>query len=144
MIKRTHVSSHVDFDFEMGDWNVMHRRLRERLAGCTEWVEFEGVSSTRKVLGGYGNVEDNLLQLPGGPYRALALRSFNPKTMLWSIWWLDDTRTLTLRRSGSRQVSEWSGDLLRRRPPRQAADTDTFSLVHERPLTPPMGTSILM
>jgi len=79
----------ADFDFAVGDWQVRHRRLRDRLVGCTEWVEFDGEMSTRKVLGGYGNVEDNLLHLPEGAYRALALRSFDPRTRQWSIWWLD-------------------------------------------------------
>jgi hypothetical protein len=78
-----------DFDFEVGDWTVRHRRLKERLAGCDEWIEFDGVSSTRKVLGGYGNVEDNRLELPEGTYRAIAIRSFDPKAKTWSIWWLD-------------------------------------------------------
>jgi hypothetical protein len=78
-----------DFDFAIGDWRVKHRRLRERLVGCTEWIEFDGEMSTRKVLGGYGNVEDNLLHLPEGPYRALALRSFDLHSKKWAIWWLD-------------------------------------------------------
>jgi hypothetical protein len=78
-----------DFDFAVGDWRVRHRRLRDRLAGCTEWVDFDGEMSTRKVLGGYGNVEDNLLHLPDESYRAVALRSFDPKSRQWSIWWLD-------------------------------------------------------
>lgn len=78
-----------DFDFALGDWQVRHRRLRERLVGCTEWVEFDGEMSTHAVLGGFGNVEDNLLHLPEGPYRALAIRSFDPHSRLWSIWWLD-------------------------------------------------------
>lgn len=79
----------TDFDFAVGDWRVRHRRLKERLAGCSEWIEFDGWMSTRKVLGGYGNVEDNLLQFPGGAYRAVALRSFDPASGTWSIWWLD-------------------------------------------------------
>lgn len=78
-----------DFDFVIGNWTVRHRRLAERLAGCTEWIDFEGTSRTRKILGGLGNVEDNFLDLPNGPYRAAALRSFNPATRQWSIWWLD-------------------------------------------------------
>jgi hypothetical protein len=78
-----------DFAFVVGDRRVRHRRLRVRLAGCTDWVEFEGEMATRPVLGGFGNVEDNLLQLPEGPYRAIALRSFNPGTGQWAIWWLD-------------------------------------------------------
>ena len=77
-----------DFDFAMGEWHVQHRRLRSRLSGCTEWVEFEGFSSTRKILGGYGNVEDNVLELPDGSYRAAALRSYDADKG-WSIWWLD-------------------------------------------------------
>ena len=50
---------------------------------------FEGLSSTQKTLGGFGNVEDNLLSLPGGAYRAVAVRSFDAKSNTWSIWWLD-------------------------------------------------------
>jgi hypothetical protein len=34
-------------------------------------------------------LEDNYLVLPEGPYRAVALRSFNSATQKWSIWWLD-------------------------------------------------------
>jgi hypothetical protein len=79
----------TDFDFEIGDWTVRHRRLRDRLVGCTEWEEFAGDSSTRHVLGGFGNVEDNLLHLPDGPYRAIAIRSFDAARRQWSIWWLD-------------------------------------------------------
>jgi hypothetical protein len=79
----------TDFAFAVGDWRVRHRRLRDRLAGCTEWVEFDGEMSTRPVLGGFGNVEDNLLHLPEGDYRALALRSYDPRARQWSIWWLD-------------------------------------------------------
>jgi hypothetical protein len=78
-----------DFDFAIGNWNVTHRRLKERLANCDEWIEFPGTSETRKVLGGHGNVEDNLLELPDGTYRAVALRSFNPVENAWAIWWLD-------------------------------------------------------
>lgn len=78
-----------DFAFALGDWRVAHRRLRERLAGCTEWDEFDGEMSTQPVLGGFGNVEDNLLHLPEGTYRAIALRSFNPQSRQWAIWWLD-------------------------------------------------------
>jgi hypothetical protein len=30
-----------DFDFLIGAWKVHHRRLKERLKGSTQWVEFE-------------------------------------------------------------------------------------------------------
>lgn len=78
-----------DFDFILGDWRVQHRRLNTRLAGGTEWTEFQGLSSTRQTLGGFGNVEDNLLHFPDGDVRAIAMRSYDPATQSWSIWWLD-------------------------------------------------------
>lgn len=78
-----------DFDFEIGNWVVKHRRRKERLKGCDEWEEFEGESSTRKILGGFGNLEDNLLHFPESSFRAIALRSYNAETKKWSIWWLD-------------------------------------------------------
>ncbi len=78
-----------DFDFEFGDWVVHHRRLNRRLCGCTDWTEFSGRSSTRPILGGDGNLEDNELDLPEGSYRAVALRSYDPAKRQWAIWWLD-------------------------------------------------------
>ena len=78
-----------DFDFEFGDWTVRHRRLKARLAGSDDWDEFVGTSSTRPVLGGHGNIEDNFVDFPGGAYRAIAIRAFRPEEGSWAIWWLD-------------------------------------------------------
>jgi hypothetical protein len=89
MALATLASAPTDFDFVLGDWSVRHRRLKQRLAGCTEWVEFDGEMSTRAVLGGFGNVEDNLLHFPEGDFRAIALRAYDPATSQWRIWWLD-------------------------------------------------------
>ena len=83
-----------DFDFLVGHWQVHHRRLKERLANNHEWIEFEGTSVLRKVMGGYGNFDDNVLEMPGGAYRAVGLRSFDPKSGQWSIWWLDSRTPL--------------------------------------------------
>jgi hypothetical protein len=77
------------FDFYMGKWHVRHRRLNERLAGSDEWQEFEGTSEAWPILGGAGNIDDNVLELPAGAYRAISIRSFDPQSNSWSIWWLD-------------------------------------------------------
>lgn len=77
-----------DFDFEIGDWRVRHRRLKARLCGCSDWEAFDGTADMRTILGGQGNVEDNRLHFPGGDIRAIALRSFDPETQSWAIWWL--------------------------------------------------------
>ena len=84
----THAAPH-DFDFLVGHWQVHHRRLKERLANNQEWIEFEGTSMLQKTMGGFGTFDDNVLDLPEGPYRAVTLRSFDPKSAQWSIWWLD-------------------------------------------------------
>lgn len=78
-----------DFDFLFGTWHVRHRRLQARLAGCKAWDEFDGRCEARAVLGGAGIMDDNVLELPGGAYRALTLRTFDPRASTWSIWWLD-------------------------------------------------------
>lgn len=39
-----------DFDFFIGTWSVAHRRLKERMVGCNEWIEFKGTSVARKML----------------------------------------------------------------------------------------------
>lgn len=78
-----------DFDFEFGSWRVKHRRLKERLVDCDEWEEFDGACETRPILGGNGNIEDNVIHIPSGTYRAIALRSYDPAQDSWAIWWLD-------------------------------------------------------
>lgn len=88
-IAALHPEAPTDFDFVYGRWQVSHRRLKERLAGCTEWEVFRGYSSAQRLLGGLGNVDDNVIELPAGHYRAASMRSYDPATREWSIWWLD-------------------------------------------------------
>ena len=78
-----------DFDFLVGSWRVHHKRLKERLANSHEWQEFEGTCTMRPLMNGYGNVDDNAIDLPGDNYRGIGLRSYDPKTGQWAIWWVD-------------------------------------------------------
>jgi Protein of unknown function (DUF1579) len=78
-----------DFDFLVGNWRVHHRKLKVRLANNHEWVEFEGTLSSQPLMGGYSNVDDLVLNVPGSPYRGVALRSFDTESQQWLIWWLD-------------------------------------------------------
>ncbi|MCS5717662.1 hypothetical protein N1027_05870 [Herbiconiux sp. CPCC 205763] len=86
----------TDFDFIIGDWAVKHQRLKERLNDSDEWEEFNGLTCTTKTLGGFGNLEDNLIEYPSGDSRAIAIRSYNSNTKQWSIWWLDGRDPSTL------------------------------------------------
>ncbi len=78
-----------DFDFLVGRWHVRHRRLKQRLIGCTEWECFGGTSELRLLMNGHGTIDDNVIELPAGTYRAVTLRSYDPASGQWAIWWLD-------------------------------------------------------
>jgi hypothetical protein len=74
----------ADFDPLVGTFTVAHRRLRQRLVGSDDWDHFNGTSTSHVILGGFGLVEDNVINLPGDSYRAIGLRSFDPTTGRWA------------------------------------------------------------
>ncbi len=85
------MSTPHDFDFLFGEpWRVRHRKLVERLVGCTDWIEFDGTLSAWPLLGGTANVDDNTFDMPDGMRRGVALRSFDVASSTWAIWWLGD------------------------------------------------------
>ncbi|MDB5709205.1 MAG: hypothetical protein JWL96_1275 [Sphingomonas bacterium] len=77
-----------DWDFLVGSWSVAHRRLKHRLAGNNDWERFTGTLVNWPLLGGMGNVGDNLMNFPAGAYRGIGLRAFDAKTGQWLSWWL--------------------------------------------------------
>jgi hypothetical protein len=75
-----------DFDFLRGEWRVRHRYLQ----GATrKWSQVDGTCSNRAFMLGRANVEEHWMNAPAGAYRALGLRSYDPMSELWAIWWLD-------------------------------------------------------
>ncbi|HMU10902.1 MAG TPA: hypothetical protein PKC54_12900 [Ferruginibacter sp.] len=84
-IKPSASSSQNDFDFLEGKWKVQNRMLN----GKNEWVEFEAELHMRKTLNGLGNVENYYSTFNGKPFEGMAVRLFNPKTRLWSVYWMD-------------------------------------------------------
>jgi hypothetical protein len=84
------------FDFLFGAWRVEHRKLKARLAGSSEWLEFGGTTVCQPTLGGFGNMDDNILDQPGGAYRAVTLRAYDAKEQVWRIWWLDSRVPVSL------------------------------------------------
>jgi hypothetical protein len=81
-----HDGSH-DFDFELGTYNTHLKRLAHRLAGSTEWVEFDGTSVTQKIWDGRSQIEQFEATSATGPIEGLTLRLYNPGTHLWSLYW---------------------------------------------------------
>jgi hypothetical protein len=76
-----------DFDFFMGTWQMKHYRLRERLTGCTDWEEFEGVCVARPLPGVLGNIDESIMHRDSGVLHGMTLRLFNPASQQWSLYW---------------------------------------------------------
>ena len=79
-----------NFDFLHGRWRVRHRKLRTRLKRASDWFEFPDTLGVNPILGGHGNVDENVLDDPAGRYLATSLRVFDPRAGTWSIYWVDE------------------------------------------------------
>ena len=90
IIKASPTSSAKDFDYLIGRWKLKNRKLKSRLTNCTEWVQFESKVEMYQILGGNGNIDKYTDTASGKPYEGIALRLFNSKTRLWSIYWADN------------------------------------------------------
>jgi hypothetical protein len=82
-------SSQNDFDFFVGKWQILNRKLKTRLDNCNEWIEFDATHDMHKILLGLGNTDNYLATFDGKPFEGRSLRLFNPATRLWSIYWAD-------------------------------------------------------
>lgn len=78
-----------DFNFFLGQWQVRHRRLKERLVGSTDWEEYSGTTSCHALLGGIANFNDSIVYRAGSVYRSLGLRAYDAATRTWTDWSLD-------------------------------------------------------
>jgi hypothetical protein len=82
-----------DFDFLVGTWRMQNRRLKERLKGSKEWIEFESTLEMRLLPGDLGNQDTFRTEFWPG-FVGVAFRIFNPATKLWSIYWVDNRRRI--------------------------------------------------
>lgn len=82
-------SSPHDFDFLAGKWTMHNKKLRTRLNNDTRWDEFESTDENfGTILNGIGNMDIYKSTVDGKPFEGLTLRLFNPKTKLWSLYWV--------------------------------------------------------
>lgn len=81
-----------DFDFFVGSWKIHNRRLRNPLTGSNTWVEFEGSSVNRKIWQGQANFDEDELADPSGHIQGTTFRLYDPKTHLWSEYWINSAQ----------------------------------------------------
>jgi len=68
-----------------------------RLVHSNDREEFGGTCNAQTLLGGLGNVDDNVINLPGAPWRTVTLRSAMrpPTSTTWETNW-----AMTFTRAG--------------------------------------------
>jgi hypothetical protein len=75
------------FDFEIGSWNIHLLRLKDRLAGSTTWVAFDGTTVTQPVWNGRADVEQFETNGSESHIEGMTLRLYNPQSRQWRIYW---------------------------------------------------------
>ena len=77
----------TDFDFLVGSWIVLNRRLVTRGVGCTEWDEFSATYRCQQYLDGVANVDEMLV--PSKGFSGMTLRTFDIAARRWAIYWIN-------------------------------------------------------
>lgn len=78
-----------NFDFLIGKWDVVNRRLKERLTNCDEWIEFSAAMETKSILNGLGTMDEMKSSHFGNNFVGLSIRILNPVLDEWTIYWAD-------------------------------------------------------
>lgn len=79
-----------DFDFFVGNWNGVNRRLKKRWVGSDDWDVFPGTLSCGSRLGGVVNL-DYEVNFPTKGWSGMTVRVFNLKKHQWFIYWINST-----------------------------------------------------
>jgi hypothetical protein len=74
-----------DFDFEIGIWKTHLSRCVHPLTGSKTWVDYDGITTVRKVWNGKANLVELEADGPAGHIEALSLRLYNPESHQWSL-----------------------------------------------------------
>ena len=75
-----------DFDFIFGRWKI---HMKRKLAATNTWTEFDGIGVYRKIWNGRANLNEFEADSPSGHIEGLTLRTYNPQTRQWSLYWVN-------------------------------------------------------
>ena len=76
-----------DFDFHLGSWTSVQRRLKKRWVGSSDWDEFPGKTTYVQYLGGTISVDQT--DFPTKGFSGLTVRVFDPARRQWFIYWVN-------------------------------------------------------
>jgi len=78
-----------NFDFLLGKWNVLNRKLKKRLMNCKEWIEFPATMETNSFLNGLCLMDEMTSSHLGHNFVGFSIRIVDPKSNIWTIYWAD-------------------------------------------------------
>lgn len=93
-LSKISTSTISDFDFLLGDWIVKNKLWTpfNQTESPKEERLFEANLSVKKIVGGYGQIDifrsENI--------EASTLRLLDPKTNLWSLYWITSTNPVVI------------------------------------------------
>ena len=75
-----------DFDWEIGTWTTKVKVRRNPLSEtAADWVEYEGTSVVKPLLGARANFVELTVAGANGKIEGGSLRLYNPKSRQWSL-----------------------------------------------------------
>jgi hypothetical protein len=76
-----------DFDFFVGNWNSVNRRLKKRWVGSNEWETFPATIKCESRMGGVVNLDEGVFPTKG--WSGMTVRVFNLEKRQWSLYWIN-------------------------------------------------------
>lgn len=78
-----------DFDFLVGKWNFVNRRLKKRWVGSDEWETFPASLTCESRLDNIVNMDEGYFPTKG--WSGMTLRVFSPKRRQWCLYWINSS-----------------------------------------------------
>lgn len=76
-----------DFDFFVGKWTSVNRRLKQRWVGSKDWDVFPNTVDCRSHMGGVVNIDEIVFPTKG--WAGMTIRAFNIEKKQWSLYWIN-------------------------------------------------------
>lgn len=93
-----------DFDYHVGRWTSVQRRLKQRWTDHPEWEEFPGTSVYSSYMGSLVSLDETVF--PTKSWAGVTVRAFNRERRQWFIYWISSNDGVL----GTPMIGGFSGD----------------------------------
>ncbi|MFP2927991.1 hypothetical protein ACLESO_22885 [Pyxidicoccus sp. 3LG] len=76
-----------DFDFFVGNWTSVNRRLKKRWVGSKDWDVFPNTVRCESRMGGVVNIDEVVFPTKG--WSGMTVRTFSLEKRQWSLYWIN-------------------------------------------------------